>query len=51
MNLNFGRCQVYKLNISTCLTEREQDYYNLFCDGISTKKLKERLGGRDFYTP
>ena len=51
MNLNFGRCQVHKLNISTCLTEREQDYYNLFCDGISAKKLKERLGGQDFYTP
>ena len=51
MNLNFGRCQLYKLNISTCLTEREQDYYNLFCDGISAKKLKERLGGQDFYTP
>ena len=44
MNLDFGRCQVYKLNISTCLTEREQDYYNLYNDGISNKKLKERLG-------
>lgn len=44
MNLDFGRCQVYKLNISTCLTERELDYYNLFCDGISKKELKKRLG-------
>ena len=44
MNLDFGRCQVYKLNISACLTEREQDYYNLYNDGISNKKLKERLG-------
>lgn len=51
MKLDFGRCQVYKLNISTCLTEREQDYYNLACDGISKKKLKERLEGNDFYTP
>lgn len=51
MNLDFGRCQVYKLNISTCLTERELDYYNLYCDGISAKKLKERLGGVSFYTP
>ena len=51
MNLDFGRCQVNKLNISTCLTEREQDYYNLACDGISKKKLKERLEGNDFYTP
>ena len=51
MNLNFERCQVYKLNISTCLTEREQDYYNLACDGISQKRLKERLGGESFYTP
>lgn len=44
MKMDFGRCQVYKLNISTCLTEREQDYYNLYNDGISNKKLKERLG-------
>ena len=44
MNLDFARCQVYKLNISTCLTEREQDYYNLYNDGISNKKLRERLG-------
>ena len=44
MNLDFGRCQVYKLNISACLTEIEQDYYNLYNDGISNKKLKERLG-------
>ena len=51
MNLDFGRCQVYKLNISTCLTDREQDYFNLYCDGISVKKLKERLGGVSFYTP
>lgn len=35
MKMDFGRCQVYKLNISTCLTEQEQEYYNLFCDGIS----------------
>ena len=32
------------MNISTCLTEQERDYYNLYCDGISNKKLKERLG-------
>lgn len=51
MKMDFGRCQVYKLNISTCLTERELDYYNLYCDGISAKKLKERLGGVSFYTP
>lgn len=51
MNLDFGRCQVYKLNISKCLTEREREYYDLFCDGISVKKLKERLGGHSFYTP
>ena len=51
MNLDFGRCQVYKLNISTCLTEREREYYDLFCDGISVKKLNERLGGYSFYTP
>ena len=44
MNLDFGRCQVYKLNISACLTERELDYYNLFCDGITRKELKKRLG-------
>lgn len=44
MKLDFRRCQVYKLNISTCLTEQEKDYYNLYCDGISNKKLKERLG-------
>lgn len=44
MKLDFRRCQVYKLNISTCLTEQERDYYNLYCDGISNKKLKERLG-------
>lgn len=44
MKMDFGRCQVYKLNISTCLTEQEQEYYNLFCDGISQKELKERLG-------
>lgn len=44
MNLNFKRCQIYKLNISTCLTEREQDYYNLYHNGISHKKLNERLG-------
>ena len=43
MKMDFGRCQVYKLNISTCLTEQEQEYYNLFCDGISQKELKERL--------
>lgn len=50
MKLDFGRCQVYKLNISKCLTEREQDYYDLYCDGISQKALKERLGGKVFYT-
>ena len=50
MDLNFGRCQIYKLNISTCLTDREQDYYNLFCDGLSQKKLKERLGCKVSYT-
>lgn len=44
MKMDFRRCQVYKLNISTCLTEQEQEYYNLFCDGISQKELKERLG-------
>lgn len=44
MKMDFGRCQVYKLNISTCLTEQEQEYYNLFCDGISQKELRERLG-------
>lgn len=44
MKMGFGRCQVYKLNISTCLMEQEQEYYNLFCDGISQKELKERLG-------
>lgn len=44
MKMDFERCQVYKLNISTCLTEQEQEYYNLYCDGISQKKLKERLG-------
>ena len=44
MKFDFRRCQVYKLNISTCLTEQERDYYNLYCDGISNKKLKERLG-------
>ena len=44
MKMDFGRCQVYKLNISTCLTEQEQEYYNLFCDGISKKELRERLG-------
>ena len=44
MKMDFGRCQVYKLNISTCLTEQEQEYYNLYCDGISKKELKERLG-------
>lgn len=51
MNLNFGRCQVYKLNLSSCLTERERDYYNLYCDGISQKKLSERLNGKKYYTP
>ena len=44
MKMDFRRCQVYKLNISTCLTEQERDYYNLYHDGISNKKLKERLG-------
>lgn len=44
MKLKFERCQVYKLNISACLTKQEQDYYNLYCDGISSKALKERLG-------
>lgn len=44
MKLEFERCQVYKLNISTCLTEQEQEYYNLYCEGISGKQLKERLG-------
>lgn len=48
--MDFKRCQVYKLNISKCLTGREQDYYNLYCDGISQKKLLERLG-KKFYTP
>lgn len=42
--LEFGRCQIYKLNISTCLTEQEQEYYNLYCQGISNKQLRERLG-------
>ena len=51
MKLDFGRCQVYKLNISTCLTEREKEYYDLYCDGISAQKLKERLCGVSFYTP
>lgn len=32
------------LIISTCLTEQEQEYYNLFCDRISQKELRERLG-------
>lgn len=50
MKLDFGRCQVYKLNISKCLTEREHDYYDLYCDGISQKALKERLGGKVSYT-
>ena len=44
MKLEFGRCQVYKLNISTCLTEQEQEYYDLYCRGISNKQLRERLG-------
>lgn len=44
MNLEFGRCQIYKLNISICLTEQEQEYYNLYCQGIGNKQLKERLG-------
>ena len=44
MKLEFERCQIYKLNISVCLTKQEQDYYNLYCDGISSKALKERLG-------
>ena len=44
MKMDFGRCQVYKLNISTCLTEQEQKYYNLYCDGISQKELRKRLG-------
>lgn len=44
MKLEFERCQVYKLNISTCLTEQEQEYYNFYCEGISGKQLKERLG-------
>lgn len=51
MNLNFGRCQIYKLNLSSCLTERERDYYNLYCDGISQKQLSERLNGKKYYTP
>lgn len=44
MKMDFGRCQVYKLNISTSLTEQEQKYYNLYCDGISQKELRKRLG-------
>ena len=44
MKLAFGRCQVYKINIARCLTQREQEYYNYYCDGISAKKLKEELG-------
>lgn len=44
IKLEFGRCQVYKLNISTCLTEQEQEHYNLYCQGISNKQLRERLG-------
>lgn len=51
MNLNFKRCQVYKLNLSSCLTDRERDYYNLYCDGISQKQLSERLDGKKYYTP
>ena len=43
MKLDFSRCQIYKLNISACLTEREQQYYDLYCDGISQKKLRERI--------
>lgn len=50
MDLDFGRCQVYKLNLSACLTEREKEYYDLYCDGISNKALLERLGSK-FYTP
>ena len=50
MKLDFGRCQVYKINIARCLTEREQEYYNYYCDGISAKKLKEALG-TGFYIP
>ena len=32
------------MNISTCLTEQEQEYYDLYCRGISNKQLRERLG-------
>lgn len=49
MNLNFGRCRVRKLNMARCLTEREQEYYNWYRDGMSYKKLR-KLCGSEFPT-
>ena len=48
MKLEFGRCQVYKLNISTCLTEQEQEWVQVILEETGaasstnqSSKLKE----------
>ncbi len=43
MQLDFGRCRVYKLNIMDAMTDVERQFYNFYDKGISMKKLKEIL--------
>lgn len=43
MQLDFGRCRVYKLNIMDAMTNVERQFYNFYDKGISMKKLKEIL--------
>ena len=43
MNLDFGRCRVYKLSIIDTITEREHLFYDFYRRGVSMNKLKSVL--------
>lgn len=43
MNLDFGRCRVYKLSIIDTMTEREHLFYDFYRRGVSMNKLKRVL--------